>query len=211
MSQPRTSIPAVWLREVLSYLRSLDFFTGSQDPTDIAALTSSVREQAENSWLFPAGLLNPDDKRLGWTADQLIATFDRNRVWFTDAEVDNEERDYWYVRTLLDWARISRGHFRPQNLSEIWRSPNVKGDVAIEVRFTHDDAPFLARLSRQGGWFDYDLISVVNGAIRESGHQFASVACQSDQCVFLCCLTEAERTKLHQEKSWRFHADRRLA
>ena len=160
----------------------------------------------------PPGILNPLDERLGWTADQLIATFDRDRVWFEDAEVDNAEKDYWYVRTLVDWARISRGCFQPQNLSEIWRSPDVQADAPrdhlIEVHFTHNEQPFSIQLSQQGGWFDYDLITFVNKAVHSTGYQFASVCCRSDQCVFLCCLTEPERKRLQEAKGWRFHEDR---
>jgi hypothetical protein len=203
-----TEFPREWLKEVVSYFGKMGFFQGDE-PTD--RNLDFLERMANLDEAFLSGPLIPE---IPETEQKLLRLKygDGKRVWFEDAEANFVEGDYWYVRTLLDWSQISRGCFKPQNLSEVWLpprpdpdSPNCP-DEPIEMSFTVGGKEWKFEVEYRGGWFDYSLIGKVNKAIYSTGYQFASVWIH-DQCAYVCCLTMAEVGKLRDERKWRFHEE----
>jgi hypothetical protein len=212
MHKRKLQLPERWLTDVVNALQKANFInSGVNEGADLPAVIEWIQESIYiNRDSYSKSFYNPATYDGEWTAEQEIAALDKSRVWIIDTEVDFEPSDYWHVRTLLDWARISRGCFDPQCLTELWaanrklKSPHI--DQAIQVKFKIKGNPFSFTTTRKGGWFDYDLIRVVNRAIQDTGCQFASVAFHSGgQSAYVCCLTKQELNFLRNKRGWQFH------
>lgn len=198
-------IPEEWVKEIVIYFGKLGFFNGSKGEADSVHYLSKI---AEPYTMFPGGTS-------GFLAEQAFLTLDKNRIWCRDSEADFLEGHYWYVRTLLDWSRISRGCFRPQSLSEVWLPPRTTDparpnshEQPIEVSFVLGDKRWSFELLELGGWLDSTVIKKVNEAIFHTGYQFAYVIAPYDaQETYLCCLTTAEVRQLKDERGWKFHEE----
>ncbi len=207
----QTQFPQEWLREVISYFGKLGFFNHAEGSDSELQFISDI---ASTSGIFPEGPFDPKKQTGGFLPEQELLAFDKLRIWCKDSEADFKAGDYWYVRTLLDWSRISRGCFQPQNLSEVWLPPRTPGSVSpalpdepIEVSFVLGDKQWSFELLERGGWLDYRLIKRANEAIGQTGFQFASVEPDGDQRVYICCLTRVEIQKLKTERGWKFHEE----
>jgi hypothetical protein len=191
------------VKEVVTYFGKLGFFGGSKGGDDDVDYLAKI---ADPYSMFPG-------TNIGFLPEQEFLRLDKCRIWCEDAEADFLEGDYWYVRTLLDWSRISRGCFQPQSLSEVWLParpadpphPDVK-EQPIQVSFMLGDKRWSFEVLELGGWMDSSAIKKVNEAIHPTGYQFAYVfPPDGDQSTYLCCLTMAEVQKLKDERGWQFH------
>jgi hypothetical protein len=207
----KTQFPEAWLKDVLSYFSELGFFC---PPTSLEDDARFVENKANSYNLFPAGPLDPKTYNSGFLAEQEILALDENRIWCKDTEADFSAGDYWYVRTLCDWSRISRGCFQPQSLSEVWEPSRPSNPACpasqeqpIKVSFLLRGRPWSFQLLERSGWLDYNLIGEVNRAVCHTGYQFASVVPDDDQRAYICCFTPVEILKLKNERGWKFHEE----
>ena len=200
---PEKQIPLEWVKGVVIYFGKLGFFNGSKGEDDSVQYLAKI---ADPYSMFPG-------TNIGFLPEQEFLRLDKSRIWCEDSEADFVEGDYWYIRTLLDWSRISRGCFQPQSLSEVWL-PSRPADpphpeyqeTPIQVSFALGDKRWSFELLERGGWIDSTVIKKVNEAIHHTGFQFACVVPPNDdQATYICCLTMAEVQKLKDERGWQFH------
>lgn len=208
---PKTQIPQEWLTDVISYFAKLGFWYIPDKTTP-----EEVAKTADLYEIFPPGPLDPTKLIDGRPPEQRLLSMlpmVNNRVWYRDAEADFVKGDYWYIRTILDWSRISVGCFQPQCLSELWlprRTPDPEypdqEEQPIEVSYLLGEKRWKFELLEACGWMDRSLVRKVNESIAGTGSQFA-LADGDDQCVYVCCLTMEEVENLKKERGWKFHED----
>jgi hypothetical protein len=128
----------------------------------------------------------------------LVAALDRSRVWWGDLEADVGDGNDVYASVLEEWARVSRGSFRPDRIAETWESE--RGPVAI--RFTLDSEEVELAPEYLEDWIDPRIITPINERIAASGRQFTLVQA-FDQTAFLMALDDQERAAL-EARGWCF-------
>jgi hypothetical protein len=210
----KTQFSREWLREVITYFRDWDVWY-SPDTSD--RHLDFVANIANTDGIFPDGLIDATKLVSGRLPEQYLLDLSyvaNHWVWCRDCEADFEKGDYWYVRTLLEWSRISRGCFEPQCLSEIWlpltapdpEYPEAK-EQNIEVSYLLGETRWTFELAELSGWMDTTLVRKVNESISRSGRQFALVEPNGDcdQCAYVCCLTMEQVAKLKNERGWKFY------
>ena len=119
---------------------------------------------------------------------------DTDHVWFEDTEADVAKGKDVYVNTLKAWSQISRGAFRPSNISETWDSE--EGPVTIS--FTLNGQKKVIHPGYVDDYIDINILKDLNDMIQGTGYEF--VAVQVDQAVFVTVVKADEKLKLQQER-----------
>ncbi|MBO9532529.1 MAG: hypothetical protein J7513_06110 [Solirubrobacteraceae bacterium] len=181
-------------RSVLEAVRDdqqLGFFAG-QDPTDVAAVAERTYRR---DWGKPLKIATRYDEL------ELLRN-DRDRVWFQDIEADVLEGNESYALVFQEWARISRGAFKPSNVRERWSGENDP----VEISFDLAGQRHTVQAQPQGDFYDLCVLTGgINPVIKASGKHFALWGPDADlgQEAFVVVLTEREQYELEQA-GWSF-------
>jgi hypothetical protein len=151
-----------WYLATIRYFRGMGFFArfvGMKDEELSARLKSTVIQQ----WDVPFPEIGQEDPQ---AADMCLLMTDSDRIWYQDLEcVLPGERSY--VSALQRWSAISRGAFKPEDITEAWRGNRGSVDVAFKLNgrkytFKHGG----------GDMIDMSIIRMVNGLIKSTGYSF---------------------------------------
>lgn len=117
-------------------------------------------------------------------------------IYLKDADPTEEK----YVDELREWAKISRGAFKPLRPQEAWESES--GPVLL--RFSLGGHRHILRLRSGGGYLDLaGMLLGINQLIAPGGSQFEALEVVNDDSADLLLLTPAEKARL-VERGWRF-------
>ncbi|WP_128567244.1 hypothetical protein [Methanocella paludicola] len=181
-----------WYVDAARYFRAMGFFSkysGLSDEDMAARLMDDVCRE----WDEPCPSGAEKDPQL---ADVYLLTTDRERVWHGDLEFVYPGENA-YVQFLNELAAISRGAFRPLDVSEKWKGE--RGPVDVE--FTAGGRRF--KFVHGGGdMLDPAIVRTVNEAIKESGVRF-EVCDNLGMPNFIVALTSDERARL-AARGWKF-------
>ncbi len=181
-----------WYTSAVGFFRTMGFFPKYSGLTyeDLALrLKEDVNRQWDEPW--PPGAEEDPQK-----ADMYLLSTDPERVWCADLECVYPGENA-YPKFLDGIAAISRGAFRPRDITEQWKGE--RGPV--EVRFTVD-AKRYTFIHKGGDMLDPSVIRVVNDAIKQSGTMFA--ACDNfGMPGFILALSRDEKAQL-AARGWRF-------
>jgi hypothetical protein len=172
----------------LALFRSLGFFAGTALST--VELARDLVARYDEEWDKP---FSPDHE---W-ADLRLLRYDPSRVWWRDTEGFWYPGEDAYVRTLVEWAAISRGCFRPADIAERW------GSGGVSITFTLAGEPCRLRAQPMGDYLDTSILVGVNELI--NGCQFEAYDTGGDTSLFLVVLTLVEKAAL-RERGWRFQS-----
>lgn len=128
----------------------------------------------------------------------LLAHLDKDRVWWEDAFEWLGDVETMYADALQGWGRISRGAFRPTDVSESWETPD--GPVTVDV--TIGGQRFRFHPEAAGETLDLNLLGPINALIAPSGMRFETVD-MTDQTSYLVVLSAAEKEIL-RKRGWPF-------
>lgn len=145
-------------------------------------------------------------------ADCFLLACDANRIWWEDLEQDIYFGDDIYKRVIEEWSRISRGVFLPAHIEEIWETE--EGPMQIEMLLSGERYRLIPNRHEENpeefnGWIDLELLSQINEILdktdifQRKGYRF-EVHQAFDQTGYVLALNSAEKTKLMQERGWKF-------
>ena len=179
------------LAEFVDDYRAVGFF-GGENP---AVAARRIAREHEREW----GEAPPLATRL----DELtLLAYDKRRVWFADLERDVIDGNDAYVEAFGEWARISRGAFRPRAVSERWAGEEGPVTIAFELGGERHEV----HAAGQGDFLDLCVLtSGINPLIAGSGRQFAVYRPDAGlgQEAFVVALTAQERAAL-ERRDWTF-------
>ena len=185
-------LPKQTIEQMIRRYRSAGFFGGGP-PSEVAA-----RIRRSYKRLYGK---NPSAPRTRQDELELIAA-DRRQAWFEDIERDVIEGNNAYVAAFREWARASRGTFKPRRIREEWKS----ADGPVQITFNIGGRQHKAHARSLGDFLDLCVLTRdVNRAVRGSPRRFelyrpdAALA----QVAFVAALTAPEKKRLSQ-LGWRF-------
>lgn len=179
------------LIEIISYYRPFGFLenlSGIPIEEAVEKLQSRLGPSFEPGW--------PK-----WETDSL-AIFDENRFWFSDLESDVCEGNEVYLKVVQEWADISRGVFKPEQIQETWKSP--KGPVRID--FHLNGTPQQIKAAYYDDFVDLGLLQQINLLIKDCGYRFEALESE-DQLALVLVLSPEEKRRLEMERGWRFEKE----
>jgi hypothetical protein len=188
---------------LLKTLRELGFYADLEGKSDRDAL-EVVNQRCVKGYSSPLDL--------GWgdgLAKNRMLHWDHQRYWaanLIDAVADPEAKPY--TRALEQWAGISVGAFKPEDVEEAWDLEGPGADGAKKVReigvsFTHRRRRHALVPSPGKGMLDLDVLAAINRLIEGSGRQFYT-GYLSSQYAEVICLTQGELDGLGRKLKWTF-------
>jgi hypothetical protein len=171
-------------------LRKLGLF-GDRGDTSDAALAAEISAGLADAWgseaEVPKGLI-----------DLAIAEQDHTRVWWRDLEADVVRGGDVYAQTIAEWSEISKGAFRPTDITETWMGES--GPVTVTFRL--DGSTKTLSPGYFEDWIDPGILAAIDGLIAESGRRFELYKA-FDQTAFVMALSTDERRAL-EARGWCF-------
>lgn len=180
-----------WLAVSVRYFRDMGFFSRYAKLSD-DRIASKLRDFQMKGWETE---LDPEDELV----DLSVVRADTKRVWWEDTQADVGAGNNVYVRTLKEWAGISRGAFQPTRIRENWQTERGP----IWVHFSWNDAQQRIQPAYRHDYLDINILRDINSLVGASGYRF-EVYEQFDESAFVVALTRTEKEKLERERGWRF-------
>lgn len=190
MGSDTEGTPREFLLECARFYRGLGFFAKHASLSD-DGLADELERIRREVW---EGDLDPDDS----LAEIVLASWDKDRVWWEDAYEWLGDLETMYTDALQGWARISRGAFRPTDIVETSAGP----DGPVTVEFTMDGVRYRLSPEEEGETLDVNLLGPINALIAPSGLRFVQVD-STDQTCILVAVTPAEKAAL-AVRGWTF-------
>jgi hypothetical protein len=180
--------PLDWTVNSVRYFRDLGFFEEHGELSeDALAARIEVRHLAQWGTLF-----DPADP----LADLQLLQYDPERIWWKDTEADVCPGNNVYVRVLEEWARISRGYFLPQKVSEKWLSKR-----SVTVEFVFEGIPRRVIPKYRDDYLDVSILGEINKLLAVGRFELYE---PFDQTAYVVFLTNEEKRRLERERQWRF-------
>jgi hypothetical protein len=196
-----------WLLPRLAAYRNLDFFSqfGSINDTALISTLLTLEERAGDKRLqqIIKDVTAPDyaevTRRFPYRelVNELeLMSLDRQRVWVGQIRCAASEGSY--SELLEQWARISRGVFAPEVITERWLTDRGQVDIGFTLRRARH---YLHARIREG-MFDIDILHQINRLIAPRAYQFCHALI--DQTLYTFVLSGAEQYKLGLAMNWTF-------
>ncbi len=184
-----------WYADSARYFRAMGFFSKYSGMSN-DEFASHLIEDVCRLWDEPCPPGAEKDPQL---ADMYLLTTDRERVWHGDLEFVYPGENA-YVQFLNELAAISRGAFRPLDVSEQWKGEREPVDVEFisggrKYKFVH----------RGGDMLDPAIVRTVNDAVKDTGVRF-EVCDNLGMPNFMVALKPDEKARL-AERGWKFWPD----
>lgn len=139
-------------------------------------------------------------------SDELaLLGYDRDRAWFSDIELDVAEGNDIYVDTFAEWARISRGAFKPSDVRERWHGE----DGPVTISFTLDGRKRTIEAAPQGDFLDLCVLPAINELIDRRRFELYRPDAALGQVAFIVALTAEEKRAL-EDHGWTFATDEEI-
>ncbi|GAB4419108.1 MAG: hypothetical protein Kow002_06520 [Anaerolineales bacterium] len=123
-----------------------------------------------------------------------LLTFSKNGIWMDDPETLWGPKFTTYTKLLIEWAGISHGAFKPEEIREIWGEPYHQGPIKLEFKL--DGKKVSVSPNFYNDYMDLDVLKQVNELIAASGRQFELAADANFAIVF--CLTAEQKVKMEE-------------
>jgi hypothetical protein len=198
-----------WVLRFVRFYRSLGFFTGTEHVDEDHPFGRGAWPGCER----PLDFARFSDEEL---ADLLIARYERDhdcavdavwafddadllrydtsRVWSEDMEADVCAGNDVYVWVLREWARISRGCFRPEDITETWETD----EGPITVTFAIDGVRCTWHPAFDGDWIDPHLLEWVNEVIAPTGCEFECLSGEGQDILVFALSAEGSERYSHR-------------
>jgi hypothetical protein len=184
-----------WLIDAVDFYLPRGFFRQVKGtPQDLVArLLPHLEAQEEDQELTEEELDSPE-------FDLFFLSFDPMRTLY-------ESMDFGaalgpgldaYVDTVKALARISRGAFNPDQITESWDGP--KGPIRIS--FTVEAKEKTLKVDTWGGMFDFRILLQLNLLIWDTPYRYEMAP--MDDILFVTVLTAAEKTELERLRNLAF-------
>lgn len=180
---------AQWALEGVRYYRPLGYFSPRSAATDEDLASMVARRAQEEVGDNPYRLPGPYLDSILLQADPALLYPPPDYEW--DANAENQRHE----EAIQEWARVSRGAFRPQNVKETWAG--VNGPVTIE--FDHDGARQLIHADLNEIGPDRKILREINRIIEPSGYQFWTFGTDCVEGLALA-LTQDEANRIKEER-----------
>ncbi|MEM3660716.1 MAG: hypothetical protein QXU11_09990 [Thermoproteota archaeon] len=139
-------------------------------------------------------------KKSDFEIDHLLIQFDTKRVILEIAETNID--DEMGTAILKRLARISRGVFRPTNVSSRWLTPPDSDKWLIqEVGFDFKGRRHAIQIALRYDYLEDIGLEQLNEIIKDSEYQYYQV---KHELITVVVLTEEEAEKLKKERGWKF-------
>jgi hypothetical protein len=174
------------LPEFVRAYRRAGFFAGEPPAQAAKRIEAAYRSEWE------------EEPRIRTRFDELsLLYYDRDRVWFEDIERDVLEGNDAYVDAFDEWAKISRGAFRPRDVREEWN-----GERAT-IRFTLDGREHSVEAAPQGDFLDLCVLLSLNRLLDRRQFALYRPDTALGQSAFVVAVTDRERRTL-ERMGWTF-------
>lgn len=180
-----------WVRDSIHYFRTLGFFEQYRHMSE-DALASYIRHRIG---VDEGEVCDPSD----WREDLLLLSCDHDRVWRKDLEADVARGANAYVRVLQEWARISRGMFRPTQIEEHWEGETGPMTISFELDGVRHELREEYAQEAISVW----LIADLNRIVGHPDLHFEMIE-PDDQTATVLVLTPEEREQLKRDRGWSF-------
>lgn len=190
LPEPPAPPPRAAVVEAVAALRRVGFFAADlRSDHDLAAHLAAEHEE----------LCGEPLERPGPALDWRVAAYDEARVWWEDTEADVLAGNDAYRQVIPAWAAVSRGAFAPEEVTEVWETP--QGPVRVEVSLAGRRHTLSPRVVDD--YYDLGVVTQINDLLELGSPRFAVVE-QFDQTAVVLALTDDERRFLETERGWRF-------
>lgn len=172
----------------LVYFSKLEFYASYQK-TDLSNLAEKILRLLENE-----GFRNSDT-----LTDLEILKWDEDRVWWHDLEGEVFAGNKVYVAMLKNLARISRGFFQPQAISEVWDSE----EGPLQVNFSLNNELCNIQPTYMTDWIDINIVREINMLLATNDFKF-EIVWTGDQMGFITMLSSLEKKNIRSQRGWNF-------
>jgi hypothetical protein len=171
-------------------LRAIGLFA---DRPDVSNEDIVGRVEAQLDEMYGVNAISDDP-----FGELVVAARDESRVWWGDLEADVDQSNQVYAQTLGEWAAISKGAFKPEDIQEMWDA--ARGPVTVTL--THAGQTVVLEPEYLEDWIDPRILTPINELIANSGRKFELFQA-FDQTAFVMALKEDEREAL-EARGWCF-------
>lgn len=188
------SVIEEWLEDALDFYQPLGFFShlkGEQRAV-IRALNKSLVEISTEP-ITEDDLMTPE-------FDLFFLSLDPTRSLYSVMDFGDylAEGNEAYVSSLEALAAISRGVFKPENITESWDTP----DGPIRLHFDYADKPREIKVETWGGAFDFKILLQLNHLLAGTEYRFEMAPL--DEILFVTFLKAEEKSSLERDRDLAF-------
>ena len=191
---PKGLVSAEWLQGFARFYRELGFF--AREPSD-ERVAEALRERADALYEERQSLRLPQ-----WYPEVGLLSKDEDRVWWGHLEADVGAGSRSYAEALETWGRISRGKFRPREITETWEGEQGP----VHLRFLLDGRAEELTPRFLDDYLDTGILVDINRIIGDPALKFWMFDDGGFfvEDVVVAVLTEAERERIERERGLRF-------
>ncbi|MEN6624820.1 MAG: hypothetical protein ABFD69_01180 [Candidatus Sumerlaeia bacterium] len=178
-----------WLMAQIRTLRSLDFFKADKELSDealfeklMARITDEYGDELTELRVRPC----------------MVGALDEERVLIQDMEDDGCLNEDGWVEFIRNWARISRGAFRPENIEARLDADETRA----EVRFDAGGRRHTLVFKVDGDWLDFTFADKLDPFVADAGFRYEVERSDHGQCSFLVVINDEEAKRLRTEAGW---------
>ena len=183
-----------WLKEALGYYRPLGFFSHIQgDPVAVVGMLQKMLQETSSDTITHDDLVTPE-------FDLFFLSLDPTRSLYSVMDFG----DYLapgndaYVSSLEALANISRGTFKPENIKEVWESP----EGPIRLHFDFEGKPRELKMDLWDGAFDFRILLQLNALLSQTEYRFEMAP--MDDILFVTVLKAEEKSNMEKDRDLSF-------
>ena len=183
-----------WLRDALAYYKPLGFFAhySGEEGAVVRALHKALVETSSDT-ITAEDLATPEFDLFFLSLDPLRTLY--SVMDFGDFLAPGNEA---YVASLEALANISRGIFKPDNITESWDTP----DGPIRLHFDFEGQSRELKMETWGGAFDFRILLQLNSLLAKTEYRFEMAP--MDDILFVTVLKAEEKSSLERDRDLSF-------
>lgn len=187
-AEPDSEDFRAWLLEQLRALRSLDFFKADRELSDEELRDKILADMEE--W--------GEDLTQFRVTPCYVAQYDPERVFYQDMEEDLCLEESGWIEIIQNWASISRGVFKPENIT----AKMNEYEKSVDIEFDHGTKHHTTKFKLDGDWLDPGILTRFDEFVEEAGYMYMTEGSDHGQCCFVVVVNDQERRRL-RELGWK--------